>query len=115
MITNKTEELLAEIRDLLTELVIPARAEHQLHLHFARPGKAATSERDSGTPLERFGLAVKAARMARGWSQEALAEVLPVGGQSGVARIESGVRPTNLDEIVEISSLLGLDAREFVA
>src|SRR5688572_2193366 len=58
---------------------------------------------------------VKHAREARGWSQEGLANQLTkhldlnVGGQSGMARIERGARPTRLNEAVLISNFLGLD------
>lgn len=65
------------------------------------------------TPELMFGAAVRAARQARGWSQERLASHLQdalgwgVGGQSGVARMESGERPTRLNEAVEIARWLG--------
>lgn len=60
-------------------------------------------------------MAVRREREARGWSQAALANVLRreldlnVGGQSGVARIEAGERPTRLNEVVSIARFLGVD------
>jgi hypothetical protein len=68
----------------------------------------------AGNPEEIFGAQVRSARLARGWSQEALAERLAavgiqVGGQSGVARIERAERPTRLNEVVAISSFLTID------
>lgn len=60
------------------------------------------------------------AREARGWSQGALALQLGkhagvnVGGQSGVARIEQGVRPTRLNEVMAIANYLGIDMQEIL-
>lgn len=72
------------------------------------------------SPEKRFAAAVRQAREARGWSQEALARELAsiglaVGGQSGVARIERADRPTRLNEVVQIAQLLGLDLSEVCA
>lgn len=55
--------------------------------------------------------------MARGWSQETLAAELAkvglnVGGQSGAARIERGVRPTRFNEVVAIADFLDIDLKD---
>jgi transcriptional regulator with XRE-family HTH domain len=68
----------------------------------------------SSSPEQRFGYAVRDAREKRGLSQEALAGALAeaginVGGQSGVARIEKGLRPTRLNEVVDIAQHLDID------
>ncbi len=65
-------------------------------------------------PEQLFGVGVRNARQSRGWSQEALAAELAkvginVGGQSGVARIERGERPTRLNEVVAIADFLDID------
>lgn len=57
---------------------------------------------------------MRSARVARGWSQETLAAQfaeagISVGGQSGVARIEQGIRPTRLNEVMAIARFLGID------
>lgn len=72
------------------------------------------------TPEQWFGAAVRQAREQRGLSQSALAETfaaegIPVGGQSGVARIEAAERPTRFNEIVGIARLLSLDLAEALA
>lgn len=72
----------------------------------------------SASPEHLFGVAVRTARQARDWSQEALATKLAeagisVGGQSGVARIERGERPTRLNEAIGIASFLGIDLAIF--
>jgi len=70
------------------------------------------------TPEARFGVAVRAARTARGWSQDALADRLREGWGIDlslhiVGRIELATRPTRLDEAVALASLLGLDLATF--
>lgn len=66
-------------------------------------------------------MAVRHAREARGWSQLALANMLRrefdlnVGGQSGVARIEAGERPTRLNEVSIIANYLGIDLQGILA
>lgn len=72
----------------------------------------------SASPEVLFGIAVRAARQARGWSQEALAVKLAeagigVGGQSGVVRIERGERPTRLNEAMGIAAFLEIDLAIF--
>lgn len=62
----------------------------------------------------RLGAHVRAARVARGWSQEELASRLAEHagvklGQSGIVRLEKGDRPTRLDEALAIARFLGLD------
>jgi len=66
------------------------------------------------TAESEFAAAVRQARTVRGWSQERLATEFAragvnVGGQSGVARIERGERPTRLDEVAAIARLLGIE------
>lgn len=61
-----------------------------------------------------LGVQVRAAREARGWSQEVLAARLlkHTGvklGQSGVVRLEKGHRPTRLNEAVDIARFLSID------
>lgn len=57
---------------------------------------------------------MRRARTYHGWSQEGLATKLAkasinVGGQSGIARIERGERPTRLNEVVAIAHFLDID------
>jgi transcriptional regulator with XRE-family HTH domain len=66
------------------------------------------------SPEDAFGAAVRRSRERKGWSQEALAARLAdaginVGGQSGVARIEKGQRPTRLNEAVAIAQFLEIN------
>lgn len=73
-----------------------------------------TGSVDYVSPEEQFGAQVRAAREAKGLSQEALATELAnaginVGGQSGMARIEKGARPTRLNEVVAIAQFLQID------
>jgi transcriptional regulator with XRE-family HTH domain len=69
------------------------------------------------SPEQLFGRAVRQAREERGWSQETLAAELAslginVGGQSGIARIERGIRPTRLNEVVQIVNALVIDPED---
>lgn len=79
------------------------------------PSTPVTGSDGSASAEVNFGIAVRRAREARGLSQETLAGMfsqelgLNVGGQSGVARIERGVRPTRVNEFVAISEFLGID------
>lgn len=74
-----------------------------------------TGSVDSVSIERAFGAAVRSAREARGWSQAELADRLvrdvglSVGGQSGMARVEQGVRPTRLNEVASIARYLGID------
>lgn len=63
---------------------------------------------------------MRSARVGRGWSQEVLADRLAeaginVGGQSGVARIERGARPTRFNEVVSIARFLEIDLNDLGA
>lgn len=79
------------------------------------PSILVTGSVDNVEPEKLFGVVVRRAREARGWSQAALANLLQrdlqlnVGGQSGVARIEAGERPTRLNEIALIARFLDID------
>lgn len=63
-----------------------------------------------------LGTEIRAAREARGWSQEKLAAEMAqhIGvklGQSGVVRLEKGERPTRLGEALAIMRFLKIDMR----
>lgn len=71
---------------------------------------------DRVSPEARFGDQVRLARDGRGWSQERLAAELSKHtfvklGQSGVARLEKGSRPTRLNEVMRIARFLDIDLR----
>lgn len=61
---------------------------------------------------ETFGRRVKELRSARGWTQGDLAQRLTAAGyqmhQSTVAKMESGVRPTNVGEIAALAAIFGV-------
>lgn len=72
------------------------------------------------TPEQLFGQHVRAARLERGWTQEALAvAILEAHGidlpQSGIHRIESGERAARLNEVVAIAQVLRLKISEYQA
>lgn len=63
---------------------------------------------------KRYGLAVRDAREALGWSQNELARLLSAEFgepfyQTTIARIESGSRPVRLDEARALNAVLGLN------
>jgi transcriptional regulator with XRE-family HTH domain len=65
-------------------------------------------------PVERFGRNVRAARVARGWTQEELA------GHSGLApvqvsRIERGVREVRLTTLLRLITALEVSPAELLA
>ena len=66
-----------------------------------------------------FGSRVRTFRKARGWTQEELAQVLAdahkvVLHQTTVAKLESGIRPTNVPEIFALASALGVSYDELL-
>lgn len=66
-----------------------------------------------GESAERaFGRRVKDLRTARGWTQDDLARHLAAAGytmhQTTVAKMESGVRPTDVGEIAAIAAIFGI-------
>ena len=69
-------------------------------------------------PRELFGEAVRTLRRARGWSQEDLARKMTDAGypmhQTTLAKLESGVRPTSVDELVALGALLNVDPRDLI-
>ncbi len=65
------------------------------------------------TPVARFGQNVRAARLARGWTQERLAQ------ESGLAtvqisRIERGKREVRITTLVRLVAALGVSANELL-
>lgn len=66
------------------------------------------------TPEGRFGQIVREFRVARGWSQQELADKLAEHGinarQVTVGRIETGGRPIRLNEVAVLAEVLGIDA-----
>jgi ribosome-binding protein aMBF1 (putative translation factor) len=72
---------------------------------------------DGPTTEQQFGQAVRARRLDRGWSQQALSDELRKNGvelhQTGVGRLEAGTRGTGLNEAEAIAELLGLDRSEW--
>lgn len=72
------------------------------------------------TAEERFGAQVKAAREARGWTQERTREDLKQRyglflSSTAMTRLEQGRRPIRLNEVTALSKLLGLDLRQYAA
>lgn len=61
-----------------------------------------------------FGVQVREARKARGWSQAQLADVLGLDA-SGVSRLEAGRKKVGLAEAVRIASALGVSLDHLIA
>lgn len=59
--------------------------------------------------VERFGTNVRKARLARGWTQEDLAERTGLASVQ-VSRIERGKREVRLTTLVRLQRALGVDA-----
>ena len=67
---------------------------------------------------ELFGETVRTLRRARGWSQEDLARKMTDAGhpmhQTTLAKLESGIRPTSVDELVALGALLNVNPRDLI-
>lgn len=66
-----------------------------------------------------FGLQVRAQREAHGWSQQELSTRLAAHDfplhQTGVARIESGTRPTSISELYVLAGVFGVPPTALLA
>ena len=83
---------------------------HLSHVSFVSVGNIGN---DGSVAAKAFGRWVRDLRNARGWTQEAFAERLAAAGyplhQTSIAKLESGSRPTPLDEVGAIARIFGVD------
>lgn len=71
----------------------------------------------NSTAEQRFGQAVRARRLGKGWSQQTLSDELRRNGielhQTNIGRLEAGTRGTGLNEAEVIAALLGINRSEW--
>src|SRR5580704_11234149 len=61
-----------------------------------------------------LGYRVKAAREARGWTQDQLTQALGLNDRQSVSDIENGKRSLKPDELLQVSDLLNRDIEFFI-
>jgi transcriptional regulator with XRE-family HTH domain len=100
-----------------------AGVKRQAHVAFVRMGnnKPFTSPTVAGfaqSAATLFGLRVREFRKAKGMSQEGLAEALSLSGrsyhQTTIAKLESGSRPTSIEELYLLAVILDVPATDLV-
>lgn len=75
-------------------------------------------QRDAQAGARSFGSRVRAARGSRGWTQDELSRRMTAVGyplhQTTIAKLESGTRPTSVEEMLVLGAVMGVPVSEFL-
>jgi transcriptional regulator with XRE-family HTH domain len=77
------------------------------------PGKETAQQEGSAAPLETLGARVRELRLARGWSQQRLADETGLC-KDAVTRIERGTRKPRLETLKQIAAAVGLPLTKLI-